>query len=1569
MSWERERRASSAAEHENELAPGKQSGTELHGRATPGVPGKQTLTGAQPTGDTLDTSSFMALFSDGPAVQRRSTGAPAPGAELAKKLAGDSLGGASGSLPHLEMIQRAFGRHDVSGIRAQVGGPAQQASAAIGATAFAQGDRVGFAGTPDLHTAAHEAAHVVQQRGGHAPAGGLDTPGDALERHADAVADTVVGGGSAEGLLDGFAGGSASQAVQRKQGDPAPKSAEEVRTLLSRYLNANSVHVWQAVGDHIRSVQMPTPHERLTWVAYDQFVIKMLMQLETVIGKFSPIAPFDEILHPTDVVRAFGGMLPQTDGWSPELGISVAQALHIAIVPSIKRLALRYLEVADSRGASGEDAVRWDELVTSKPIDRYIAVALCWTRVVTLQPLDAKSAKAAKGKKTELRPVKIGFVGEKDHSLWNWVRVDPPDASAEEVAARIWHNTDDHGDKSASFNAYLLAPAPPLYGVPKHLAIKEPAFKRYAPPNVSIEGDNVNAQLIRIANSDAADEAAAGPPTKPQLRPELGAVLDTLRDCELQLTAITAELGPWKLAGRINGATAFLKRREADLNQVDPDKLAQWSAVLEAQKGRLARIGGAIVSVSQAAAKLGAKPNDAQSAPMVEILELLAVAAGTSHIAQASEQKLEEALQLQATLSVRALQNTEQDMMGSVVNVHGQVGDTKHTGQLSSEAVALQDRSRRLQAQMLNGQDVDADELEDVSLKSEEVSMESRLYATLEALGQINHQALDASKGDAAIIASMFSGSFRDLPAVSKRIFDELRPAYSALKSMRDNVETELDAGNSSPGRRAYLRDQRRKTLQDVQLKYQKLSKDRDLEHFFQGAAKLIENQQFRTACVKVAVMIGISVVAGAAAGLAARAVGGILMEATGAGTVAELGTVARAGITATQVGVDTTISAAGTAAVQGTSFTEAWKENLIISLGTSAIFGSISRYAAEQAQLEGRIAKTWSQASKLGKLGMVGKEVGAITAHTLWGAAMGAVADRIVTGQAAPPPSTLREWALQGVSVAVGRHISHRLMTNSKMYKALEEGAENKGRGLAQTASKLHELAKRVISGKQPDLTLQLLNEHDQFLRKQIEAIDRQIAKKGDPTGELGTARENLAAAAQAASSLGMTETKFALIGMEELIPGQMWKGSGDQIKDALAQAKQDGQNPQVISHEENLWKVKIGDREYTINETVSSAKTVDADRVLLAGSDDGLRLAAKLVPPQPGSLDVFVHGTVDDFVVFRDGKKITLPPRQVAEYIKKQGLEFKKIRLLACSSGVHPKGAAQHLANKLGVPVEAPTGKLWIHPDGSLTIGPAPTRNTGTWIEYEPQPSETRFSKAPEVDGEEPASPGHEQPTRAIDLGSNPAARGAQPPSAPPLQIEEATRLDESNVDDVIKTIEKSPGGRKLSPDEKSEIRRQARNKGEKWNLPDTLRGEVAHALAGENLPRSFKTIDRATGLDSRNRALEIASIKSHQLYAEGFSKPGKLLETLTGEIDVLASFTVDQREGVVVRKGPNTKMILEVEVPPGSLSTPARDPTRPTADERVRAQWVKEVQQAEAHAQRVGVTLVIKETEATR
>jgi hypothetical protein len=122
-------------------------------------------------------------------------------------------------LPHADPIQRAFGRHDISGIQAHVGGDAAASARAMGARAYATGDHVVLGADADLHTVAHEATHVIQQRGGVQLSGGVGDVGDRYERHADEVADLVVQGRSAEAALDGFAGagsgGARSRGVQR----------------------------------------------------------------------------------------------------------------------------------------------------------------------------------------------------------------------------------------------------------------------------------------------------------------------------------------------------------------------------------------------------------------------------------------------------------------------------------------------------------------------------------------------------------------------------------------------------------------------------------------------------------------------------------------------------------------------------------------------------------------------------------------------------------------------------------------------------------------------------------------------------------------------------------------------------------------------------------------------------------------------------------------------------------------------------------------------------------------------------------------------------------------------------------------------------------------------------------------------------------------------------------------------------------------------------------------------------------------------------------------------------------
>lgn len=165
------------------------------------APGRVTLTEALPVSPIAP-------------IQRHAEGG-AEDASTVHAAAARGVGTPAAQMPHLGTIQRAFGRHDVSGIQAHVGQDAAASARDMGARAYATGNHVVLGGGADLHTVAHEAAHVVQQRGGVQLKSGVGQVGDAYERHADEVADAVVQGKSAEHLLDRYAGG----------GDGAPQAA------------------------------------------------------------------------------------------------------------------------------------------------------------------------------------------------------------------------------------------------------------------------------------------------------------------------------------------------------------------------------------------------------------------------------------------------------------------------------------------------------------------------------------------------------------------------------------------------------------------------------------------------------------------------------------------------------------------------------------------------------------------------------------------------------------------------------------------------------------------------------------------------------------------------------------------------------------------------------------------------------------------------------------------------------------------------------------------------------------------------------------------------------------------------------------------------------------------------------------------------------------------------------------------------------------------------------------------------------------------------------------------------
>ena len=162
----------------------------------------ERASGAQATHAALEQ---QAIVGNQALLRHRGDAGPRPPAPPVDAIASGGASGSGAPLPFLEQIRASFGRHDVGHVRAFTGAHASTAARALSARAFTRGSSVVFGRAPDLRTAAHEAAHVVQQRGGVQLKGEVGEAGDVHERNADAVAERVVWGRSAEDLLERYA--------------------------------------------------------------------------------------------------------------------------------------------------------------------------------------------------------------------------------------------------------------------------------------------------------------------------------------------------------------------------------------------------------------------------------------------------------------------------------------------------------------------------------------------------------------------------------------------------------------------------------------------------------------------------------------------------------------------------------------------------------------------------------------------------------------------------------------------------------------------------------------------------------------------------------------------------------------------------------------------------------------------------------------------------------------------------------------------------------------------------------------------------------------------------------------------------------------------------------------------------------------------------------------------------------------------------------------------------------------------------------------------------------------------
>jgi hypothetical protein len=140
----------------------------------------------------------------------------------------------------------------------------------------------------------------------------------------------------------------------------------------------------------------------------------------------------------------------------------------------------------------------------------------------------------------------------------------------------------------------------------------------------------------------------------------------------------------------------------------------------------------------------------------------------------------------------------------------------------------------------------------------------------------------------------------------------------------------------------------------------------------------------------------------------------------------------------------------------------------------------------------------------------------------------------------------------------------------------------------------------------------------------------------------------------------------------------------------------------------------------------TLRGTRAVPGGTVLTTPSDTFGQYAGK-AKPIPGHHDVAIHGSPTDFgrTPGAWGSGENFNHRVLARLIQNDpSYPGGDIRLISCQTGSLPDGAAQNLANKMGVNVRAPDDTVWAWPNGRLTIGPTANSNSGAWQDFTPGP-----------------------------------------------------------------------------------------------------------------------------------------------------------------------------------------------------------------------------------------------------
>ncbi|MDQ3337409.1 MAG: hypothetical protein M4D80_19780 [Myxococcota bacterium] len=1076
--------------------------------------------------------------------------------------------------------------------------------------------------------------------------------------------------------------------IQKPKSSAKQVEREVPREATRLYLQTNSNSVWDAIRRHLQQTSWPAASEQFAWLDPQLFAEKVVAALhDTVMAGAKAgdidLSKLDSLLYPFRLHDELSGLLPiQTkDGrstiapsrhWVPAIGLRLGQLVQSALVPSIRRMTQRYVDATNARAAQakqGELQLHAHDLVTSSPLDRVVANGLVIRGVAEVVP-DGSVRPAGR---TSLRPVRVTWE-KQDPRLWNWVRADLADATVEEVAASLFGYARDKSGDATSYYAYGIAAAPPLFGLPAAWAVQFPEAREHAPDTIKRgtlpdeSTDSIAGRLSALAASDASDaialQQAAGAPIADA---DASAVLGSLDDTLIQLGALRTALTPWGLSNEIVPVIFHAVAKRDALRKGSTKDVEAYASVAFGQRDRLGRIAGSVAAAIRAADQMSSARDEDN--PIRPILARYAQAAASARLATTSEEMIAAAQDLQRGLVIKSLQVNQLASMQAMGELHAgpamkdhappkderspidiamKVPKEQHAPRSSSRGardlsrpyLAVQERARVLENTLLQGGEVDVDELQRVQLESQEIALRARLDNLMAHLEVIDDEAKKAGTGLAAKVASLGSSRFRNLADASKAIRNELVIVRRDLildQKMPKPRSGDQDGLTPPPLDVLAKRD----ALTTAQARFERISEDRELGTFLEQAYDVIESQRLRTAIVNAAAMIGLSFVGSGMAAVVAKGMTRTLTTVKGVQAATQLSLGARAGVFAARVATETVVNSAGQVALTGDEPWKALVENALMTLGMEGTSGIIARDVGAarifHKQLADRVAhieaiemKAATRTAKLGKAARIlGRESLAITGHTVMGMALGALSGKILAAIDGKRPHAAggvgwENTIIQGASVAIGR-LAHARVAERK--QSLEELARHSGnadaRKLVEHARELEALSSAIIKAPDAERALDVLARQERLIAEELRIIDELLARAdhgGYRSEDLARTKAELTGQLGNAGDVTMLAVKLHLSGLRELAPGTLWSGTPDDIARGVREIRATRPDAKV-SDGLGTTTVRVGDHVFELHEVAGARRESPSADHARTRPPDATHELANTVVRVPGS------------------------------------------------------------------------------------------------------------------------------------------------------------------------------------------------------------------------------------------------------------------------------------------------------------------------------------------------------------